>query len=549
MALQVTNLTEVNVTRTNELLTLFTQLVSEKYPNIELSRGVFHDLVLYFNSVLNAAVQENIARVMQSNSLKSIVDNPAIADDTLVDKVLSNYNLTRYEGATAVGEAVVITNQLATTLISETVVLSANGVAFRPTRNFSGILPGQAATDPGARTLLPVGDGTYAFTISIIATSAGAAGNLKRGTLLVPNATPTNVNKIFIATDITTGADALTNEEYITQLAGGLAAKTIGGRKAISATIKAQDEFKNIKHISVVGFGEPEQKRDQHSLIPISGGGRVDLYVQTARELQKVQNIMTAVYIGPSASGTIWQIIIPKDVTPGFYDIYKIAPISDIQSAGYEIISYTRGYNFSNVDYAPDIVNMVEAEFTRFKTATLRFIDTEKTDTTNLVPGQTSATYAVTVRALPFIGALQDFVSSRDIRSQSSDIVVKAAVPCFTTINFKILKKANEADPDLVAIKKEVVDAIADIGFSGSLHASTISNAAHKHLTSGQAVGKIDMFGKILRPDGAVAYLRDFSKLEIPNDPERLVTPKTTVFLTTEEDVSIGVEVVTGFNT
>lgn len=553
MALQVTKLEEVDSTRANELLALFTQLVQEKYPNIEVSRGVFHDLVLYFNGVLNAAVQENISRVLQSNSLLSIVSNPALADDAIVDKVLSNYNLVREAGSAATGEAVVVVRQAATTIISEVIEFSANGVTFKPARTFIGIPPGQAPTSPGDRTLVPVGDGTYAFTIAVVANSVGVAGNLRRGTVLVPNATPTNVDQIYVATDFINGTNAKTNQEYIAQLPDGLTAKTIGGRRAISAAIKTQNEFKNIRHISVVGFGDAEQKRDQHSLIPISGGGRVDLYAQTAASAQKIESLLTAIYVGPADpadanAGTVWQVIVSKDVTPGFYDVYRVAKIGDVLSAGYEIINYSRGFNFNNVDYAPDVVNMLEAEFTKYKTAMFRFIDTEQLVTNDLIPGQTAATYAVTLRAMPLIGALQDFMSSREIRSRSSDILVKAAVPCFTSINFKILKKANEIDPDFAAIKKEIVEAVAAVGFGGSLHSSTIALAAHKHLSASQAVSKIDMFGKILRPDGQVTYLRDFSKIEIPNDTERMVSPKTTVFLTSVDDVSVSAEVVTGFN-
>ncbi len=552
MTLQVTNLAEVSTARTAELLSFFTQLIQEKYPNIELSRGVFHDLVLYFNSVLNAAVQENVARVLQSNSLLSIKENPAIADDAIVDKVLSNYNIERYAGTRASGEATVIVSQLATTNISELTLFSANGITFTPTRSFSGILPGQVATSPGDRTLIPAGNGTYAFTITVIATETGAAGNLQRGTLLVPNALPSNVNRVFLTTSFTNGSDAFTNEDYINQLANGLVAKTLGGRRAISATIRAQEEFKTIKHISVVGFGDPEQKRDQHSLIPISGGGRVDIYVQTTATAQKVDNFVSAVYVGPadandSTAGTVWQMILTKDVSPGFYDIYRIAKIDDATAGGYEILTYTRGYNTSGLDYAPDIVNMLESEFTRYKTAIVRFVDTD-TLPEELTPGQSTATYAVTTRAMPLIGSIQDFVSSRDIRSVASDVVVKAAIPCFTTINFKVLKTANEADPDFAAIKKEIVSAISGIGFGGSLNASVIAAAAHKYLTGNQSISRIDMFGKILRPDGKVAYVRDFSKIEIPNDPERFVSPKTAVFLTDVDDIVIASEVVTGFN-
>jgi hypothetical protein len=79
---------------------------------------VFHDLVLYFNSVLNAAIQENIDRVLKSNSLQAISADPTLADDTIVDQVLSNFNLTRKDGTPASGAATVILSFPETTTVS-----------------------------------------------------------------------------------------------------------------------------------------------------------------------------------------------------------------------------------------------------------------------------------------------------------------------------------------------------------------------------------------------------------------------------------------------
>jgi hypothetical protein len=68
----------------------------------------------------------------------------------------------------------------------------------------------------------------------------------------------------------------------------------------------------------------------------------------------------------------------------------------------------------------------------------------------------------------------------------------------------------------------------------------------HKYLTGRQAVNEIDMFGQIRRPDGSIHYLRDKTRLTIPADPARLVTGRTTVFLTSPDDIEI-TPVVSGF--
>jgi hypothetical protein len=194
----------------------------------------------------------------------------------------------------------------------------------------------------------------------------------------------------------------------------------------------------------------------------------------------------------------------------------------------------------------PDIVTQEEVEFTRYKTLTLQFIDVD-VQRAGLIPRQSTATYAVTTVGLPLIGSLQDFVAGRDIRCRMADVLIKAAVPCLTSISFKVRRAANEPDPDFAAIKRAIVSAVTKIGFSGQLSASVISSAAHQFLIGQQSISSVDMFGKILRPDGKTVYVRDPARIEVPNDPENMVSPKTVVFLVSEDDIEVAAEVVSGF--
>lgn len=143
---------------------------------------------------------------------------------------------------------------------------------------------------------------------------------------------------------------------------------------------------------------------------------------------------------------------------------------------------------------------------------------------------------------MPLIAELQDYMSSRDVRARGTDVLVKAAVPCFTKISFEIMKPASAADPDISAIQLAISSAISQVGFSGQLHSSVISNVVHKYLSGKQALGSIDMFGRIRRPDGSFDYVRDNTILYMPTDYQRLVTGRTTAFLTSPEDVSVSIK-------
>lgn len=543
MPLEIQSLSELDAAKVAQMQATLTQLMQERHPEVELTRGAFHDLVLYFNSVLNTAVKENIDRVLQSKSLLNITQNPVLAEPELVDAVLSNYNLTRGEGVAASGEATIILLQPETTTVSSSLRMAADGVQFSPVTIFNILPPGEPITALGDVQMIDVGDGTYAANITVVAEVAGVTGNIKRGTTLVPDFAPNNTEAIYAASDFVNGAAPPTNEEYIAKLKDGLAAKTIGGRASYAALLRSPEAFPAIKHISVVGFGSPEQRRDQHSLFPISGGGRVDVYLQTYAEYQEQEQLLQATYIQDSDAelGTIWQIEVNKNVAPGFYEILRVARPDDTGATGYEILLQTQGFDFDDEDFVPDIVGREEGAYTKYQTTVIRFLDQSPRDPT-LVPLQSKALYNVRFSVMPLIRQAQDFLGSRDNRSRAGDVLVRAAVPCFTSLSFTIRKDTASSMPDLNAIRQAIVAAIANIGFSGQLHSSLISGVVHRYLTGKQALGSIDMFGRILRPDGQNAFIRDNTILKIPDDPTRLVTGNTTVFLVNEDDIAISVD-------
>lgn len=543
MPLEIQSLSELDAAKVAQMQATLTQLMQERHPEVELTRGAFHDLVLYFNSVLNTAVKENIDRVLQSKSLLNITQNPVLAEPELVDAVLSNYNLTRGEGVAASGDATIILLQPETTTVSSSLRMAADGVQFSPVTIFNILPPGEPITALGDVQMIEVGDGTYAANIAVVAEVAGVTGNIKRGTTLVPDFAPNNTEAIYAASDFVNGAAPPTNEEYIAKLKDGLAAKTIGGRASYAALLRSPEAFPAIKHISVVGFGSPEQRRDQHSLFPISGGGRVDVYLQTYAEYQEQEQLLQATYIQDSDAelGTIWQIEVNKNVAPGFYEILRVARPDDTGATGYEILLQTQGFDFDDEDFVPDIVGREEGAYTKYQTTVIRFLDQSPRDPT-LVPLQSKALYNVRFSVMPLIRQAQDFLGSRDNRSRAGDVLVRAAVPCFTSLSFTIRKDTASSMPDLNAIRQAIVAAIANIGFSGQLHSSLISGVVHRYLTGKQALGSIDMFGRILRPDGQNAFIRDNTILKIPDDPTRLVTGNTTVFLVNEDDIAISVD-------
>ena len=547
MAIEIASLSELDTAKVEQMIAKLSQYMQERHPEVELTRGVFHDLVLYFNGMLNAAIQENIDRVRQSQSLYAITQNPALAEPAIVDQVLSNYNLTRDNGTPATGVLTLLFNLPTTTRLAAATLFTANQIQFATTQLFTALPPASQPTNAGDRVMIDVGDGTYAINITVQALTAGTAGNIRRGTPVTASFMLNNTLAAYATSDFVDGREPLTNEEYIKKLPEALAAKTIGGRASYAATIKAQPAFQNIKHLSVLGCGDAEQQRDQHSLFPVSGGGKIDIYAQTSSYAQEQDHLLQATFISTSANSTLWQVTLGKNLAAGFYEVRRVSKADDRTSAGYTIVTDVRGIDTSDALFLPDMRYLHETAYTRYQTAVIRFEDTDS-PVAGLVPNVTKAYYSVRTVGMPMIAELNDFLTTRDNRPRGTDILVKAAVPCFTKIEFQIRTETNESftAAEITAIKQSVVTAVFTVGFSGQLNASIIDSAVHKYLSGRQAVSKIDMFGRIRRPDGSTTYVRDPSTLTIPNDPARLVTGRTTAFLVGVDDVSVSV-VAAGF--
>lgn len=541
MTLTIDSLDDVDQALVDQMHVEASAMLREKHPEIELARGPFGDLVLYFMSTLNAVERTNIQRLRQSMSLKAINENPELADAGTVDDVLSNAGITRLTGDKATGEVTIVVAADNTVVIPAGLSFLGNGLEFVATTAYVGRPTSATAIADTDRVLTPLNDGTFAFTIPITAVEEGAAGNIRRGTKLVPGTRPENFVRAAAAVDFTGGTATETNEELLTKMQEGQAAKSMGGLVSWTGLIKQQPQFARVLDVNIRGMGDPEQLRDQHSIVPISLGGRVDVYVRTQELPQSVDRTVTAVLVDVVADGGIWQFSVDSDVAPGFYDVERITQLdADLDANSYEVVEDMRGSNLTGDRFIPDIVSPVESAYSRFQTAVIRFLDTD-TVVTDADLG-TTREYTASLRTMPLVGDIQDFVAGRLQRCRPADVLVKAAIPCFVTVSFDIRKPAADASPDVEAIKTAVAAAVNNLGFTDVLHASTIIDVVHASLVGRQAVGTIELLGTVRAPSGENLHIRGTTSLEVPYDPARMVTGETTVFILDPQD--IGVQVV-----
>lgn len=537
MTIELGDLTTLTQEEVDARRAILTQRLQDAFPNQDYRRGVLGDLLLENQSVVAADFDRTMERMKAAQSLLAVTNDPTLADPDTVDHILSNWNLPRIPGTAASGLVAIVLDSAASATVGAGSIFEANGVVFQTEASYAARLTQSAVITDTDRLLQPVGDGTYFFTVPVVATTPGTAGMLRRGTTMATELPISQLLRVYAHNDFSGGFDTEDNEALLARLRNGAAMATWGGRENIDAMIHRADAFPTALQLSIVGNGDPEMFRDQVSIFPISMGGKCDMYVRT-QELPGLTSITkTCTLVEKTEAGGIWQFSIAVDEVPAFYNVAQIIKdVSQIETAGYEIVSDSRSYLTETGD--PAITDSLHAVYSGYQTATIRFLDTD-TSVTDLVNGESTADYILAVRGMPQILDIQDYVMARKRGPTMGDVLVKAPIPCDVSLNITIAKHPNQTAPDIAAIQNAVAKSINTAGFVGKLTVASIADVVHGYLSAGMAATFIQISGFILAPTGERFVLRSQSVVTIPDKPTALVTGRTTVFIADPQDIVV----------
>lgn len=542
MPIEITELDALDETQVEQSLAQTAQRLQEANSTLDLKRGVFHDLLLYLHALCDVQLRGGLLdRYLSARSLLDIQADPTLADTLVVERVLSNYSLVRGEGASATGTVTIVLSLPISVTIGSGAVFTANGKTFNADSAFTAKPEAVQINSTSDRLLTRLDDGNYAFTITVTAQEPGVASLIAKNTLVVPIAQPNGYVTSYATSDFIDGIDVETNTELLERLQQGIAAKAPSNRITMQAMLRDKTEFSRVVHSSIVGYGDEEMLRDQHSIFPVSLGGRADWYVRTVERLQRLTLKQTATLRAINDDGTgQWQFSLGRDDAPGFYEVVSVLrPEAENVTGTLPLDSDERGIDLTGDGFKPDIETVAEGAYTRYQTAVVTFTDIA-TDHGDFEVGDTS-TYDVTVSVLPLIAEVHDYVNDFDVRSYGADLLVKAPVPCFLKLNFRIAKNRKQADPDVPSIQDAVARAVNNTDFSGRLYAAHLQDVIAGYLAEGMSVGSIDMFGRLRYPDGTIAYVRGDEVLSIEPVDGAMVSPRTVQFFLDAEDVVIQV--------
>jgi uncharacterized phage protein gp47/JayE len=540
---EVSDLMQLDSDDVNQMLDRLATQLQELNPSLDLKRGVFKDTVAYYHAVLETAIRTNLERYQSARSLQQIEADPTLADDNVVNEVLSNWGVTRKEGTLAQGSVTIELLTRTSVVVPAGFVFEAQGLSYTASNTYTARTSAGQVSTPLDRLLVELSNGNYAFVVEVEAAAVGSQYRLNSGDLIVPEKPISGYATSYTTGAFTAGQNTETNTELINDLQLGLAAKTLSNRVNMRAWLREYAAYESITNQSIVGYGDAEMLRDQHTIFPVSYGGRVDWYIRGQEQLQRTAQVVAAtlVSIGAGATTSTWQFSLSKDVYPGFYEVSSIRREVDTGlNSGFEIVSDTRGNDLTGGGFVPDIIGVPEGAYSAFQTTTIVFTDTA-TATSTLTVGDT-ATYVYDILGVPHVAGIQALVSGRDSRSYAADALVKAPVPCFVQVTLTINKSAGDTDPDVAAIKTAIAAAVNQTTFIGRLDGSRIVDVVHNFIQNDVSVTGLDIFGRIRRPDGSVQYLRSPDSLVVPDEPEKMVTANTVQFYSEVSDISVNVQ-------
>lgn len=248
---------------------LLAQLLQQLRPTIDTKRGTLYDYVLYLSAVLGTAAQAQVDAVRQANSLLAINTHPSLATPDVVDRLLSNYGLARRIGTVASGPIQIVLSQAAVITVPKGASFTANGMIFTTATAFTSRITAETVLSSTDRLLVAASNGTYTFTIMVQAQAVGVAGNISQGTRLTLPVTlsPYFLQAVAVA-DFAGGTNTESNAALMTRMTQGLGFQAWANRMTADVLLRNQPAFTNILGESIIGYGDAEMIRDQHSVWP-----------------------------------------------------------------------------------------------------------------------------------------------------------------------------------------------------------------------------------------------------------------------------------------
>lgn len=511
-------------------------LIRESRPELDLRVGTaIRDILVRTSAQSSGVMSKDIDDLRATMSFKLLEENPDLATDAVVESLASNYGVVRREGVSASGYAAIYF------LRDEEVIIPSGYRLRRGSYEYETTQLWKIRSAPSASNELPLYTDENGVPFAIIPMSAidsGSATNVQAGeTMELLDNTVLLVNSAESYSDISGGRDQETVEELLQRISEALSHRELTSQAAISVRLK--NEYPVVDDVIVTGFGDEEQLRDKHNVFGVAIGSRIDAWVKTFTEPERMTLIKRATKV---SDGAYTFTLTPDEVGV----IYKIAAVTSPESiitadgsnrptvGSYPFTEQRNLYNSSGISHDissdPDLA-IIETAYTRWQSTTVTVTDVGAVGGTEPYPAELDL--RVDVYVAPQIDTIQAYLDDADNRNKEADILVRGAIPAFVELSIPIYRKSS-AVLDLDAMRTAVTDYVNDKNLGDDLTLSQLASVLHQYdiLKVGTTDEDLIMTATIRAADGSELTLSG-SELRIQDvrDAQKQVTADTTVFV------------------
>lgn len=264
----------------NELLEaelIISQVLQAKYPDMDLREGTgARDMVVRPAATAAAMINKAAAFLFEQNNIPGITNT---TQQAIVDKIMSNWFMTRRQGSNAIINARLFFAR------RKDVALSTD--IFFSTDNTLKFFPMLSVSVPSANLTFDAFNNEYYFDVDLQAEQQGVDYNISSGSLLYFS----NFDPFFLHAEInflkSVAIPTETNLELIARTKDGISTRNLINTPSINS--RMLEDFPLLKGTTPIGLGDAEMIRDQvYSYVPaltpptvlVHIGGKVDVYTR-----------------------------------------------------------------------------------------------------------------------------------------------------------------------------------------------------------------------------------------------------------------------------
>lgn len=540
--------TGVTVEEQDAARTTLRALLQEQNPTLDISVGGPVDSLLVEGNV--AVVARNDVQVDQAylfQQLKSIADGTVAVTDEALDNLMANYFLERQEAEVATGDIVFVVRDLRVYSFPTGYTLISNNQQFLTTATYNVYPPltpnidFTVPTNIAIEEVYDVATGySYRFRFPISSAVATPDAVLVSGDVLVPTQSFSGLGSVKAATNFQGGTLAETNTEFATRGLQGLLAETVGGQDNVDKLVRQAVPNADA---STIGVNSPLMTRDRNNVFNISVGGKIDIYAKSGA-VGRQAYVVDAVVVDSVLR--IARITLSRSQSAGVYR-QSVIPVSTstppVVIAGSLTIQSVANLPWVNTSgFNPQMPTQIERAFSANQLIEITIVDTRQvTGPSYVVPmafnGEviTGAYEAQTVYQ-PGVLDISEFLSSDAVRPGGLDLLVKAAVPCITSVGIVASRPVSYNGRSAAQLSAAIATAINLLPVeTQSLDNFTVSGIVTS-LEPTLTVVSVSLSGSVYGQNGTDYSIPQVGgKLTIPTNTGAKFSPDNTYFTTTSD--------------